>query len=166
MNSHQLFASISPGLASEILEYTFTEDKPIYRATMDAVAQFRKVRPIFLERQPRTARHQNMIASLGRPAMETAAETLVHNWLLKAQASLLTDFLDALKISHEKGLVQDLPATMDDETLRAAVDALLAKYPGEKVGMYLHAFHKMNNSRWANLAALLDSDERLWLNMG
>ena len=48
---------------------------------------------------------------------------------------MLVDFLDALGIAHEEGVVEQLPPTMDDAKVRAAVDALLAKYPPEAVAV-------------------------------
>ena len=76
---------------------------------------------------------------------------------------MLVDFLDALGIEHKEGVVEDLPPTMDDAKLRAAVDALLAKYPPEAVAVYLHAFNDMNEVDWPNLKTMLESDPRLQL---
>ncbi len=164
MTSHELFAAMSPALAGEILEYTFAEDKPIYRATLQAVAQARKMRPVFLERQPRTERHVTMAVALSRPAQEAVADNLLRNWLLKKHTALLSDFLDALKIPHEKGVVENVPQTMDDAALKTAVEGLLAKYPPEVVAVYLHAFSGMEGVHWANLDELLLADARLQLN--
>src|SRR5690349_5496976 len=100
VKSHQLFAAISPALVTEILEYNFANDKPLYRAALDAVAQARKVRLVYLERQPRTERHATVAQALTRPNLEIAADSLIRNWLLKKHSALLTDFLDALKIAH------------------------------------------------------------------
>ena len=66
MTSHDLFAMMSPELATDILEFIFATEKNLYRAALDAVAQSRKVRPVFLERQPRTARYATMAATLAR----------------------------------------------------------------------------------------------------
>ena len=52
---------------------------------------------------------------------------------------------------------------MDDAKLKAAVDALLAKYPPETVAVYLHAFNEMNEQEWPNLTTMLDADPRLQL---
>lgn len=163
MKSHQLFAVIPPALVNEILEYNFANDKALYRAAMDAVAQARKLRPIFLERQPRAERHAAVAQSLTRPALEVVADSLMRNWLLKKHTALLTDFLDALKIPHEKGAVENLPASVEDAALQSAVDGLLAKHPPELVVLYLHAFSDMNETRWANLDTMLENDPRLKL---
>ena len=95
--------------------------------------------------------------------MDLAAAGLLRGWLLKKHTALLTDFLDALGLPHKSGVVDDLPETMDDAKLRPAVDAVLAKHPPEVVSVYLHAFSEMNETRWPNLTALLESDSRLQL---
>jgi hypothetical protein len=163
MDAHRLFGALSPALASEILEFTFANDKPLYRATLEAVAQSRKLRPVFLERQPRAERHAAVISALGRPALGLAGDTLIRNWLVKQQSALLTDFLDALNIPHEKGVLQDVPPSVEDATLQSAIEGLLARHPREVVALYLHAFQQMNEGGWANLDAHLQTDPRLRL---
>src|SRR5437762_1845343 len=161
LTAHELIGFMSPKLSAEILEHAFSSDKELYKATLAAVAQARKVRPVFLERQPRAERHVTMLSALTRPAMEPAAGSLVRGWLLKQHTALLADFLDALGVPHKDGVVEDLPETMDDARLRAAVDTVLAKHPPEVVIVYLHAFYEMNGARWPNLKALLESEPRL-----
>jgi len=154
---------MSPALALEILTYAYESDKPVYRATLNAVAEVRKLRPVFLERQPRSQRHTAMLATLARPALELVTANLIRTWLLKKQNPMLADFLDALAIPHKEGVVEELPKAMDDTKLRAAVDILLAKYPPEAVSVYLHAFSDMNEVEWPALKTMLDSDPRLQL---
>ncbi|MCX6927064.1 MAG: hypothetical protein NT154_28240 [Verrucomicrobia bacterium] len=161
--SHELLGFMSPSLALEILTYAHETDKPLYRATLSAVAEARKLRPVFLERQPRPQRHAMMLATLARPSLEMATGNLIRVWLLKKYKQMLIDFLDALGITHEEGVVEELPATMDDAKIKTAVDALLAKFPPEAVAVYLHAFNEMNEVEWPNLKSMLDSDPRLQL---
>lgn len=163
LTSHELLGFMSPSLALEILTYAYESDKPVYRATLTAVAEARKLRPVFLERQPRAQRHAAMLATLTRPALELVTGNLIRTWLLKKYNPMLADFLDALGIPHKEGVVEELPKTMDDTKLRAAVDALLAKYPPETVSVYLHAFNDMNEVEWPGLKTMLDSDPRLQL---
>lgn len=163
LTSHELLGFMSPPLALEILTYAYETDKPLYRAILSAVAEARKLRPVFLERQPRPQRHTLMLTTLARPALELVTGNLIRNWLLKKYKQMLIDFLDALGITHQEGVVEDLPPSMEDDKVRAAVDALLAKYPPEVVAVYLHAFNEMNEVEWPNLKAMLDSDPRLQL---
>src|SRR5215469_1860237 len=163
LTSHELIGFMSPALANDIVTYAYENDKQLYRAVLAAVAEARKLRPVFLERQPRPQRHASMLQTLARPSLEMVTGNLVRTWLLKKYNAMLADFLDALGIPHKEGVVDDLPKTMDDAKLRSAVDVLLGKYPPEVVAVYLNAFNEMNEVEWPNLKALLESEKRLQL---
>lgn len=161
--AHEIFAFMSPALATEIIEQFHSTDKETYRSILNAVAEARHVRPVFLERKPRPERHKAMVESLGRPRLEAMAVTTLQTWLMKNQTAMLTDYLDALGIKHDKGSVEELPKSVEDEKLRAAVEGLLAKYPHEKVAVYLRAFNDFSQANWPNLAKLLENEPRLQL---
>ena len=163
LTSHELFGFMSPNLAGEIITFIFESDKPTYHATLNAVAQARHLRPVFLERQPKTQRHAAMITTLARPALDLVAGGLIRTWLLKKHKGMLVDFLNALGIKNEEGVVENLPESMDDAKLKLAIETLLAKYPPEAVAVYLNAFNDMNEANWANLKNILESDPRLQL---
>jgi hypothetical protein len=161
MTSHALFGVMPRSVAEDILEFAHAEDKPLYRAAIEAVAKVRKLRPVFLERQPRNERVECMVGSLSRPGLEMAADGLIRSWLLKKHATVLVDFMDGLGIQHEKGVVNELPKEVEDVKLRNAIEGLLAKHPADVVALYLHAFNGMNGENWANLETALKSDSRL-----
>lgn len=163
LTSHELLGFMSQDLALEIVTYPHEVDKPLYKTTLAAVAEARRLRPVFLERQPRPQRHATMLATLTRPSLEMVTANLIRTWLLKKYNSMLCDFLDALGIQHKEGVVEDLPETMESATLGAAIDTLLGKYPREVVAIYLNAFSDMNAVDWQNLKDLLSSDQRLQL---
>lgn len=163
LKSHELIGFMSPALAADILGFTFESDKPAYRATIAAVAQAKHVRPIFLERQPRNERHATMISVLSKPVLDSAAAALLRAWLVKKHTAMLADFMNALGIKNDNGVVEDLPATMEDTKLKPAVETLLGKYPHEVVSVYLNAFNDLNGAGWSNLKTLLESDTRLQL---
>ncbi len=163
LSSHELLGFMSPTLALEIVTYAYESEKPLYHTTLAAVAEARKLRPVFMERQPRPQRHAAMVATLSKPALEMVTSNLLRTWLLKKYKGMLVDFLDALGIKHEEGVVEDLPKEMPDEKLKPAIDTLVAKYPREVVAVYLNAFNDMNGVEWPNLKKLLESDGRLQL---
>jgi hypothetical protein len=163
LTSHELLGFVSPALANEILDFAHETDKATYKSIMASVAQARHLRPVFLERQPRAQRHATMLGTLTRPSMDVVAGTLLRAWLVQKQKSMLVDFLTALAIENKDGVVEDLPAAMDDEKLKAAVELLLSKYPPEPVAVYLNAFNDMNEANWPNLKAMLENDARLQL---
>ena len=154
---------MSPALAQRVLDEVATADKDLYRVAVAAVAQAKKVRPVFLERQSRPERHRSMATALTRPDLNMIAGNVISGWLVKTQSTLLVDFLDALKIKNDKGVVEDLPATVGDAELNSAVELLLAKHPAEAVALYLHAFYAMNEAQWPNLQKILSEDTRLML---
>jgi len=163
LTSHELLGFMSPALANDILNFAYELDKPTYKATLNGVATALRVRPVYLERQPRPQRHASMISILSKPALEAAAGTLLRTWLVKQQRPMLVDFLNALEIKNENGVVDDLPKEIDDAKLKSAIETLLAKYPPETVAVYLNAFNDMNEASWPNLKAMLESDSRLQL---
>jgi hypothetical protein len=163
LKSYELFGFMSSALANEILTFTFESEKPTYRAVLQAVAEARKLRPVFLERQAKTERHALMLGTLTRPHLDVAAGTLLRTWLVKKHQAMLVDFLNALEIPNENGVVEDLPAAVDDAKLKTAVDTVLAKHPAEAVAVYLNAFNAMNEANWPNLKTLLEGDTRLQL---
>lgn len=163
LTSHELMGFMSPGLANEILNFTYESDKPTYKATMNGVAQALRVRPVYLERQPRPQRHASMAQVLSKPGMDAAAGTLLRAWLLQKHKPMLKDFLNALEIKNEEGVVDNLPDSVDDAKLKSAIDMILSKHPHEAVAVYLNAFNEMNEANWANLKQMLESDSRLQL---
>jgi len=152
---------MSPALAVRIIEFSHEGNKDLYRTVLATVAQARKLRPAFFERTPRPARHAAMAAALARPRLELMAANLLRDWLMKSQTAMLADFLDAMGIAHKDGAVDELPATVEEAKLQAAVEKLLAKYPAEEVAVYLNAFYTMNDVRWPNLETMLKTDSRL-----
>ncbi len=163
LTAHEIFCFMSPTLALEILDNVHATQREVYRAALATVAEARKVRVVFIERKTRAEQHKDMLASISRPNLEVLALNLLQAWLLKNQTQMLVDFLDALGIKHEKGMVDGLPDSVLDDKLNAAVEGLLAKNPHEKVAVYLRAFNDLNDANWPNLAALLDKDSRLLL---
>jgi hypothetical protein len=163
LTSHELLGFMSPKLALDILTYAYETDKPLYRTALSAVAEARRVRPVFLERQPRLQRHNVMLATLARPALDLVTGNLIRTWLLKKYNAMLVDFLDALGIAHKEGVVEDLPESMEDDKLRNAVEMLVGKYPPEVVAVYLNAFNDMNEVNWPYLKTMLEGDKRLQL---
>src|SRR5580698_5707904 len=119
LTSHELFGFMSPALANDILNFAYESEKPVYKATLQGVAQALHVRPVYLERQPRPQRHASMIQILSRPGLDVVAAGLLREWLVKKHKTMLVDFLNALEIKNEEGVVDDLPQAVDEPKLKA-----------------------------------------------
>src|SRR6185503_12482134 len=109
LKSHELLGFMSPALANDILTFIFEDDKPAYKAALNAVAEAKRVRPVFLERQPRDARNASMLTALTKPNLDPAAGAFIRAWLVKKHVAMLVDFLNSLEIKNENGVVEDLP---------------------------------------------------------
>ncbi len=158
---HELIGFMSPKMANRILEDTQANNREVYRALVASMAQAQKMRPVFIGRQPKERRHKSFVQMLSRTGSEEHAGNLIRGWLFKEHKNVLTDFLGRLGIEHEEGMVDDLPESISDDALNAAVDLLIEKYERELVAVYLTAFNASNENRWGNLDTLLADDERL-----
>ncbi len=163
MKAHELFERMSPELAGEIFRYLHIEQKPIYKAAIQGLANQRNLRPVFVERKPPHERHPWMKAALGRAISKVLATHLLQSWLLGAHKSMLCTFLDSLGITHdEDGTVEQIPASPERGIVAAGVAQLLAAYQPETVAVYLHAFQEMDTTvEWPALREILNEDRRL-----
>jgi hypothetical protein len=148
---------MSPALAAEIFTFLQTEQKPVYKAAIQGLANQRNLRSVFIERKPPNERFPWMQAAFGRKISDSLASHVLQAWLLGANKQMLCDFLDALEIKHaDDGTVDDLPAEMPKEKIAAAVNQLLGKYAAENVAVYLHAFREMDSTvQWPALDEIL-----------
>ncbi|MFL6531659.1 MAG: hypothetical protein ACJ8HU_09440 [Chthoniobacterales bacterium] len=163
MRAHELFQRMSPETAAEIFNFLHKEEKPVYKAAIQGLANQRNLRPVFVERKPPNERHPWMKQALARPISDTLATHLLQAWLLGAKKPMLNDFLDGLGIAHEEdGTVEELGECPPKEKLAGAIDHLLGKYPPEQVAIYLHAFRDMDSSvQWPPLNEILAEDSHL-----
>ncbi|HEY2614153.1 MAG TPA: hypothetical protein VGI42_00445 [Chthoniobacterales bacterium] len=165
MKSHQIFQTMSPALAANIFTSLQTEQKPVYKAAIQGLANQRNLRALFVERKPPNERFPWMQQALARAGSDTLATHLLQAWLLSAHKEMLCDFLDSLGILHEEdGTVEELPPSPAKEKIAEAVAQLLEKYPQETAAVYLHAFCEMDSAvRWPALDEILATEPRLTL---
>ena len=165
MRSHEIFQQMSPARAAEIFTFLQTEQKPVYKAAIQGLANQRNLRGVFVERKPPAERFPWMQAAFARKISDSLASHVLQAWLLGANKEMLCDFLDALEIKHsDDGTVDELPAELPKEKIAPAVDRLLGKYPAENVAVYLHAFRDMDSTvQWPALDEILSEEPRLKL---
>ena len=165
MKSHEIFQRMSPSLAADIFTFLQTEQKPVYKAAIQGLANQRNLRGVFVERKPPAERFPWMQAAFARKISDSLAGHVLQAWLLGANKEMLCDFLDALEIKHaDDGTVDELPTDLPKEKVAAGVEKLLAKYPTERVAVYLHAFREMDSAaQWPALDEILAQESRLRL---
>ncbi len=161
---NEIVLQMPAATAQQLFEFLQEQDKPLYKATIDSLAQQRKLRPIFVERKPKLERYAWMKEALGRKQNEGVAAHLLQIWLIGAHKAVLCDFLDALKIAHdENGTIDELPPAPAKEDLSRAVETLLEKYDPTVIAVYMNAFQALDDKGWDTLAELLAEDDRLKL---
>jgi hypothetical protein len=156
---------MSPALAAKIFTFLQTEQKPVYKAAIQGLANQRNLRGVFIERKPPNERFPWMQAAFSRKISDSVASHVLQAWLLGANKEMLCDFLDAMEIKHaDDGTVDELPDSAPKEKIAAAVQRLLEKYPAETVAVYLHAFRDMDSAvQWPPLDEVLGEEPRLKL---
>ncbi|HVF73099.1 MAG TPA: hypothetical protein VM940_15965 [Chthoniobacterales bacterium] len=156
---------MSPGQAAQIFTWLQTDQKPVYKAAIQGLANQRNLRSVFIERKPPAERFPWMQAAFGRKISDSIASHVLQAWLLGANKEMLCDFLDHLEIKRgEDGTVDELPATIEEGKIARAVEQMLAKYPKETVAVYLHAFRDMDATvNWPALDEILAEEPRLVL---
>jgi hypothetical protein len=165
MKSHEIFQQMSPGLATEIFTFLQTEQKPVYKAAIQGLANQRNLRGVFVERKPPAERFPWMQAAFSRKISDSLASHVLQAWLLGANKDMLCDFLDSLEIKHaEDGTLDELPPDLPKEKIALGVEKLLGKYSAENVAVYLHAFREMDGAaKWPALDEILAEELRLRL---
>lgn len=168
MIATELFARMPGPLAMQILEHAYDTDKSLYRELLARLAKARRVHPPVLQRIPRSERHPWMVEMLSSPASIEPAYQCISGWLLATQATVLTDFLNAVGIAHDgRGCAESFPDEPPPAaTIQRAVAVLLDRHPREIVIVYLHAFNGMPDTRWPELDAMLEKDPGLQFDPG
>jgi hypothetical protein len=164
MKCHEIFSRLSPQLTNEIFAHLIEHEKPVYKAMIQNIATRRKLRPVFIERKPKTERHIWLRQALSMRGADDIATQLLQIWLLGAHRQMICDFLDSLGIKHDgKGVVDSLPAEPSREALTDTITKLLEGRSAEVVAVYLHAFQAMDETGWSTLDEVLANDARVAL---
>ncbi len=159
-----MFQAMSPALGTSIFQTLRDEHKDVYKSTLISLAQQKRLRPVFIQRNPAPKQIEWMLATSRLKAADSVSEHVLQIWLLRAKQEMLTQFLDELGVEHdENGTVEDLPETLDAKKLQSAVDLLLNQQPREEVALYLNMFQLQRPDGWPEVRSLLDDDDRLYL---
>lgn len=162
MTAYELFARLDPGESSGILEWLQENDRAAYRTCAGLLASRRKLRPVFVERKPRSERNAWIAEALGRPQNADMAVEVLQAWILGAHGSMVCAFLDSLKVPHDgRGLLESLPPEPPAAEVDKALGDLLSAHPVHAVGVYLNLFTSMGMTEWPHLKSLVASDPRL-----
>jgi hypothetical protein len=86
---------------------------------------------------------------------DTVAARALVNYHLGLKRPMMGDFLDALGIAHEEGLIKDEAVVKpESEKLKTAAAEVAAKYPAEDVALYFATLVSQDPETWGELAQL------------
>src|SRR5947209_843389 len=99
------------------------------------IGQHKNFRPQFVKKLPVGKRAAYLSVM---PLPQDLAAQLIVSYHFGHQRQLMTDFLNALNVPNEEGLIKEdfEPQAPDDAALGAAVNVLKGKYPAEDVANY------------------------------
>ncbi|MBZ0103705.1 MAG: hypothetical protein K8I65_16215 [Thermoanaerobaculia bacterium] len=93
------------------------------------------------------------VAGLAHPP-EALVDALLVSLHVGPRRKLLADFLDAIGVPHEDGLIAEdaeLPEAIDVPTVRAALDRLRPLHEPDAIRVYWNALWLQDPGRWAAL---------------
>ena len=164
MKACEIFQKTTPELGSKIVGYLRDDQKEVYKATVVALAQQRKLRPQFIQKKSREQQATWILDTLKLKTSEAIGEQILQVWLMKARSAMLVAFLDVLGVKHDgAGAVDDLPTELEDAKVKEATAAVLEKFPAEEVAVYLNIFQLQQPGGWPAIAAILASEPKLAL---
>jgi hypothetical protein len=154
----QLWASLEPEVRLAAARSLYSHDwgeAPTRREADFAIMQGMRFRESAVRQLPVDRRAQYVARSI-RPTDSLAGSMLLALHLEQRRA-MLSAFLDALKIPHADGLIDENHDMKPPSTpsLAKAVKALSERFPADEVELYLATLYVLDRVTWAELGPLL-----------
>jgi hypothetical protein len=158
MRSNEIFSRMTPEAALAFLNEVHEQAPAVEEIALSAAAGAFRLRPVFLRRQPRKRQAEWMRQALARTAMAAVAEEVLAEYFLEYHADLLAEFLDALGLEHDKGVLKsNAPECPKPAELAKLVEKFRkGKDPGRRE-LLMRAFAAQTAIDWPDLEALLAS---------
>lgn len=145
---------MTPERSVELLR-ALKEDAPgIVDQAVMAAALAMKARPVYLKKQPFEKRAHAVRRALARVSSEPVAAEVLAVYFLKCRNSVLCEWLDALGLEHEEGVLEaDAPDQPAKAELDKHVDAFLGDGSDADRSLLLAAFAAQEAIDWPDLVA-------------
>lgn len=160
MRSNEIFARMGPEAALAFLTEIHEQAPGVEEIALSAAAGAFRLRPIFLRRQPRKRQAEWMRQALSRAAMAALAEEVLAEYFLEYHGELLGEWLDALGLEHEKGVLASATTECPKPAeLAKIVAAFRTGANPERRELLMRAFAAQTSIDWPDLEALFASPE-------
>jgi hypothetical protein len=155
MRSYQVFASMQPERAVALLRSLNETSPTVVEQAVAAAAFAMKARPVYLKKQPFEKRAHAVRRALARVASDPVAAEVLAVYFLKCRNELLCEWLDALGLKHEEGVLEaDAPEQPAAAELEKKAKAFLAvASDDEDRPLLLAAFAAQDAIDWPALEA-------------
>ncbi len=158
MRSYQVFASMSPEQAVDLLRGLAEAAPGVAAQAVGAAAVAMKARPVYLQRQPVEKRAHSVRRALSRVACDPIAGEVLAVYFLECRKDLLTDWLDRLGLQHEDGILEeDQPKSPPDDRLRKEIEAFRRQDDSLDRELLLRTFSAQSAIDWPVLDALIEA---------
>jgi len=159
MRSYQVFASMSPERAVEMMRVLAEKVPAAFAQAVAAASVALKSRPVYLQRQPFEKRAEAARRALARVTGNPVAGEVLAVYFLECRKELLVEWLDGVGLKHEEGTLEaDAPPPPPEPELREAVTRFLAVDDDPDRRLLLAAFAAQEAIDWPDLDALLAAD--------
>ena len=156
MRSFQVFASMPRDHAVEVMKSLAEAAPAVFAQALAAACAVMKARPVYLQRQPFEKRAEAVRRALSRVASEPVAGELLAVYFLDCRKQLLVEWLDALGLEHEDGVLSsDAPPVPPDAELGDAVKRFLEADADPDRPLLLAAFAAQDAIEWPALDAMV-----------
>ncbi len=156
---------MAPELAQMQFKWMREEERELYKTAIGTLAEAKKLRAVFVTKKPVIEQIAWLQKNLSIQKNDMVSEHLLQGWFMNGQQDMLVTFCDTMEIKHDgNGAVEEeLPESLDDSKLKAAVDALFDKFQANLTSLYLYVFNLQAPNGWENLSKILAEDDRISL---
>ena len=157
MRPHQIFAAMSQDKCAAIMAKIENESPEAVASTVAAAAVTLKFRPKFLLKQPPAKRIASVKRAMSRVTSNDMAEELLAVYFLKCRNELLCEWLDAVGLEHEAGILtqEEVPCPETDELAKKVSD-FRGKDDDDDRDLLLRVFSAQTAIVWPALESILD----------
>ena len=150
----QLWGSLDPATRLDAARALYAHDwgeAPTRREADATIMHGMRFRETAVRQLPVEKRAQYLARSV-RPA-DSLASSLLLAFHLAHRRAMLGAFLDALKIPHHEGLIDEKHtlAPPAAAALKKAVEAIESKFPRDQVDLYLATLYVLDRDTWGGL---------------
>ena len=158
MKAYQVFARMTPERTHALLEGLRKGAPAVYTQALGAASVWLKARPQFVQKQTPERRAKLVRQALARFSTSLVAEEVLAAYFLQVKKPLLIEWLDAVGLAHEDGMLtaEAAPPQPERALLEKAVAAYRAK-PDDAAdrALLLEAFAAQTAIEWPALEELL-----------